>query len=217
MQPLNATAPSAKVEKIKNELYKDCKGWEQLLDIYNITSDEYFEIAKWMVNWDSREWVFKYLRVDKVSANQYYEICKVMAVNGDFYNVDCHKLIQAKPEKVNNPLYKIMLTALVKSVFGYYSKEAFIAPRILCAIRENTDCFEPNEKAALFFALWVFMKPRDDDINISGDDLAGITDHTVKYVRDLALTECGLTMHNPNMIKYYSTQNAEPVKVGGDK
>lgn len=183
------TAPSAKVEKIKNKLYKDCKGWEQLLDIYNLTSDEYFEIAKWMVNWYSLEWVCRYLRVDKLSANQYYEICKIMAVNGDFYNVDCRKLFQAKPEGVRNPLYQIMMTALVKSVFGYYSKEAFIAPMILCAIRENTDCFEPNEKAALFFALWVFMKPRYDDINISCDDLVGITEHTVKYVKNIIIRE----------------------------
>ena len=41
--------------------------------------------------------------------------------------------------------------------------------------------------------------------------------NSVKYVRDLALTECGLTMHNPNMIKYYTAQNTEPVKIGGDK
>lgn len=188
-QPLKTTKPSAKVEEIKNKLYQDGGCWEQLLDIYNLTSDEYFEIAKWMVIWDLQEWVFKYLRVDKLSANQYYEICKVMAVNGDFYNVDCHKLIQAKPEKVQNPLYQIMLTALVKSVFGYYSKEAFTAPRILCATRENTDCFKPNEKAALFFALWVFMKPRHDDINISCNDLMGIEKHTVEYVKDIIIRE----------------------------
>ena len=40
--------------------------------------------------------------------------------------------------------------------------------------------------------------------------------NNVVYVRDLALTECGTMKHNPNMIKYYTTCSAEPVKLGGD-
>ena len=38
----------------------------------------------------------------------------------------------------------------------------------------------------------------------------------VVYVRDVALTENSLMKHNPNMIKYYTTQKIEPVKIGGD-
>ena len=38
----------------------------------------------------------------------------------------------------------------------------------------------------------------------------------VPYVRDLATTEFGQVMHNPNMIKYYTTNDTEPVKIGGD-
>ena len=40
--------------------------------------------------------------------------------------------------------------------------------------------------------------------------------NNVTYVRDLTLTECGPMKHNPNMIKYYTTCNAEPIKLGGD-
>ena len=40
--------------------------------------------------------------------------------------------------------------------------------------------------------------------------------NNVKYRRDVALTECGTMKHNPNMIKYYTTQNVEPIKIGGD-
>lgn len=37
------------------------------------------------------------------------------------------------------------------------------------------------------------------------------------YVRDLDLTcDVGIIMHNPNMIKYYTTMSAETVKIGGD-
>ena len=38
----------------------------------------------------------------------------------------------------------------------------------------------------------------------------------VTYVRDLTITEFGQVMHNPNMIKYYTTADVEPVKIGGD-
>ena len=38
----------------------------------------------------------------------------------------------------------------------------------------------------------------------------------VTYVRDLATTEFGQVMHNPNMIKYYTTCDTEPLKIGGD-
>ena len=37
----------------------------------------------------------------------------------------------------------------------------------------------------------------------------------VTYRRDIAVTECGPMMHNKNMIKYYTTVNVEPVKIGG--
>ena len=36
------------------------------------------------------------------------------------------------------------------------------------------------------------------------------------YIRDIALTECGPMKHNPNLIKYYTTQNVKPVLLGGD-
>ena len=38
----------------------------------------------------------------------------------------------------------------------------------------------------------------------------------VTYIRDLTITEFGQVMHNPNMIKYYTTADAKPVKIGGD-
>ena len=38
----------------------------------------------------------------------------------------------------------------------------------------------------------------------------------VTYRRDLAITEFGQVMHNPNMIKYYTTTDTEPLKLGGD-
>ena len=40
--------------------------------------------------------------------------------------------------------------------------------------------------------------------------------NNVTYRRDVALTECGIMKHNPNMIKYYTTQNVEPIRLGGD-
>lgn len=190
-QPLKTTPPSKDVERIKRKLGANMNIWQYLCDMYNFTSDEYFEIAKFMTKSYSylMDTVIRHLRVDKLSADQYYEICKIMAANGVFYNVEYQKLMQAKPEKVKNPLYQIMMTALVQSVFGYYSREAITAPQILQVIREHPDYFEPHEKYALFFALWVFMKPRHDDINISCNDLAGITDHTVKYVKDIIIKE----------------------------
>jgi len=190
-QPLKTTPPSKKVEGLKRKLGSNMNIWQYLCDMYNLTSDEYFEIAKFMTKSYSylMDTVIRHLRVDKLSANQYYEICKIMAVNGVFYNVEYQKLMQAKPEKVKNPLYQIMMTALVQSVFGYYSREAITAPRILQLIREHPDYFEPHEKYALFFALWICMKPRYDELNISRDDLAGIQEHTVKYVKKIIINE----------------------------
>lgn len=43
-----------------------------------------------------------------------------------------------------------------------------------------------------------------------------IYDNTT-YVRDIELAEDRfIMMHNPNMIKYYTTQDVKPVKIGGD-
>lgn len=39
----------------------------------------------------------------------------------------------------------------------------------------------------------------------------------VKYTRDVDLAkDSDISSHSPNMIKYYSTLNSEPIKIGGD-
>lgn len=52
---------------------------------------------------------------------------------------------------------------------------------------KNGERFSIKEKNALFFALW--LGQRNGSYNISGNDLAGISNHTVKYVQKIIIQE----------------------------
>ena len=189
---------SARIEKIKNRLKAgDDSYWTFLCDMYDLTSDEYFEITKYMLRLDyPMSWVLERLRTDKLSANQYYEVCVIMATHGMFDGVDIDKLAKANPDGVKNPLYRIMMTALVESVFSqeWYNDRAC---HMVCrGIRKNANYFQPNEIFALYFALWVLMKPNAEQ-GVSCDDLAGISDKTVDYVKDIIIR------------KIYRSQNSD--------
>lgn len=183
---------SEQAEKLKQDIAKSAGFWAALrenYDNYNITPEEYFEIAKFAI--DLYPLTMGKVRDEKLSAKQYYDLCAIMAKRGVFNGINYGKLTNAYP----NALYKIMFIALIKSVF-LPTNDNEDAPdnedtpsTILSAMRKNSRRFQPKEKNALCFALWVCMQPREFVESISCEDLKGITVQTVEYVKDIIICE----------------------------
>jgi len=118
-------------------------------DDYNLTEQEYFEIAKYAVV----SWPDEALRAVtpknsyRLSAENYYNICKAMVLRGVFYQMDYQKLQKAKIEGINNPVHDIINTILLtanvnnengqkihKRVFDWFQRNdvyaAFLAHKV---------------------------------------------------------------------------------------
>ena len=81
------------------------------LDLYNLTESEYFKIAKFVATSWAREEGHR-VRADKLTPNHYYEVCKIMANQGVFWNFDYNKLQAAMIAGIRNPAHDIVLTVL---------------------------------------------------------------------------------------------------------
>lgn len=101
------------IESIKDSIRRTHYWWMDLFlsyDDYNLTEDEYFEIAKFAI--DLYPLQMNRVRVDKLSANNYYEICKVAAKHGVIQDIQYDYLSKAKIKNVKNPVFDIMKIAL---------------------------------------------------------------------------------------------------------
>ena len=178
-----------KVAKIMTDIQTFGGSWEQYsahCDDYGITPVEYYEIAKCAINLRPYS-SMHLLRTEKLTANQYYDLCTIMAKHGLFQDINYDKLAQACPYGVNNPLYRIMFIALIKSIFRSDWYNGSTCPKVYNYMIKNGKRFSIKEKNALFFALW--LGQRNGSYNISGNDLAGISNHTVKYVQEIIIQE----------------------------
>ncbi len=182
----NTIKLSRQAETIKKDIETRPYYWVKLHDDdLGLTKDEYFEIAKFAI--DLYPLTMNCVCDGKLTANQYYDVCAIMSKHGVFELVNCNKLAKACPEDVPDPLYKIMLDALINSVFSPTDYSEDTPTRIRSAMRQNGQLFQPNKKAALCFALWICMKPKYDKNDISYNDLATITKETVEVVKKVII------------------------------
>lgn len=85
------------IEDIKAAIKRTHYWWMDLYvsydEYHNLSEQEYLEIAKFAIDLYPDQ--MHRVRTDKLSANNYYEICTVMAQHGVFYDVNIEKLQQA--------------------------------------------------------------------------------------------------------------------------
>ena len=111
------TRPDSKrqkyIESIKDSIKRSHYYWMCICldyDSYGLTESEYVDIAKFAIDL----YPTQLNRVlDKIiSANDYYEICKVMAKRGYFLFVKYEKLKQAKINGMQDPVFDIVQIAI---------------------------------------------------------------------------------------------------------
>ena len=101
------------VECIKRNIQKSHYFWMQIYleyDSYGLTESEYVDIAKFAI--DLYPTQLNRVLCKRISANNYYEICKVMAKHGYFNFVKYEKLKQAKIDGAQNPVLNIIKIAI---------------------------------------------------------------------------------------------------------
>ena len=130
----NGNSVSRKAEEIKNmphdklvkEIWENLKDtptskWQWMMlnmhwdDIYGglLSETEYFEIAKFAVqHWAAEEGGRVHAKA--LTPEHYYEVCKIMATQGVFKNLDYDVLQSANIKGIKNPVNDVVRTALNK-------------------------------------------------------------------------------------------------------
>ena len=101
------------IECIKQNIQQSQYYWMKIYseyDSYGLTESEYVDIAKFAINLYPTQ--LSRVLDEKISANNYYEICKVMAKRGYFHSIKYEKLKQAKINGVQNPVFDIIKIAI---------------------------------------------------------------------------------------------------------
>lgn len=98
------------------DIYSGAGKWQWVMidchfDLYNLTESEYFEIAKFAASSWAREEGHR-VRAAKLTPNHYYEVCKIMANQGVFWNFDYNKLQSAVVDGIRNPAHDVVLSVL---------------------------------------------------------------------------------------------------------
>ena len=107
------------IDSIKDAIERSHYWWMDLcyaFDEYNISEEEYLEIAKYAINLYPTQ--MSRVRADKLSANSYYDVCCVMAQRGVFIDVKCEKLQMAEIKCVKDPVLDICFKTL-KTLFAF--------------------------------------------------------------------------------------------------
>lgn len=146
------------VEKIKNWMREPnwCAGYSWLMlrehyDAYGLTPDEYYEVAKVAINTDPHQ--MNRLRKDKVSDVRYFELCKIMASQCAFSDVDCEKLNKG----TQNGTYKIanlVLDSLCKETADWYVCDAVRGIRKMAMEQKY---ISERDAAQLLFYMWLIV------------------------------------------------------------
>lgn len=148
----------AYVEKIKNWMREPnwCAGYSWLMlrehyDAYGLSPDEYYEVAKVAINTDPHQ--MNRLRKDKVSDVRYFELCKIMASQCAFSDVDCEKLNKG----TQNGTYKIanlVLDSLCKETADWYVCDAV---RGIRKMAKEQKYISERDAAQLLFYMWLIV------------------------------------------------------------
>jgi len=116
-QPIENKIDSRKeyIACIKRNIQRSHYFWMEIYAYYDayygsLTESEYVDIAKFAINLYPTQ--LSRVLDEKISANNYYEICKVMAKRGYFHSIKYEKLKQAKISGVQNPVFDIVKIAI---------------------------------------------------------------------------------------------------------
>lgn len=121
----NVTSKNAErkkhIEAIKDAIGRSHYWWMDLCyayDEYHINEEEYLEIAKHAIDLYPHQ--MSRVRDDKLSANNYYKVCCVMAQHGVFEDVKCEKLQMAEIRGVKDPVLDICFK-VIKTLSAFKS------------------------------------------------------------------------------------------------
>ena len=109
------------IDSIKDAIGRSHYWWMDLFyayDEYHISEEEYFEIAKYAIDLYPHQ--MSRVRDDKLSANNYYDVCCVMAQHGVFEDVKCEKLQMAEIRGVKDPVLDICFK-VIKTLSAFKS------------------------------------------------------------------------------------------------
>ena len=113
----NVTSENAErkkhIDAIKDAIGRSHYWWMDLCyayDEYHINEEEYLEIAKHAIDLYPHQ--MSRVRDDKLSANNYYDVCCVMAQHGVFEDVKCEKLQMAEIKGIKDPVLDICFKVL---------------------------------------------------------------------------------------------------------